>query len=152
MKIPFLFAIVMVLAGFTGCNQGSPGGPGTTKPESEKHFYDVGNAKDTFSLSVPSSLPLISTRLKQGETKTVAIGIKRGTSFEQDVAVSFADQPNGVTLEPSSAIIKRGETEAKFKLVTADDASLGDFTIKVTGHPSKGADASHDFKITVAKK
>jgi hypothetical protein len=33
-----------------------------------------------------------------------------------------------------------------------DDASLGDFTIKVTGHPTKGADATNEFKITVAEK
>jgi hypothetical protein len=34
----------------------------------------------------------------------------------------------------------------------ADDASLGDFAVKVTGHPTHGADASNELKITVAKK
>jgi hypothetical protein len=29
---------------------------------------------------------------------------------------------------------------------------LGDFTVKVTGHPTKGPDATNELKITVAKK
>jgi len=29
---------------------------------------------------------------------------------------------------------------------------LGTFTIKVTGHPAKGVDASNEFKLTVAQK
>ena len=37
-------------------------------------------------------------------------------------------------------------------VTAADEAALGDFTIKVTGHPTKGADASNEFKITVDKK
>ena len=59
--------------------------------------------------------------------------------------------PQGVTLDPASPVIKHGATETKVTLKAAADASLGDFTVKVTGHPTKGADASHEFKITVAK-
>jgi hypothetical protein len=29
---------------------------------------------------------------------------------------------------------------------------VGDKTVKVTGHPAKGADATQDFKLTVDKK
>jgi len=50
------------------------------------------------------------------------------------------------------AVIKNGETEAKFVMKAADEAALGDFTIQATGHPAKGADATHDFKFSVAKK
>lgn len=104
--------------------------------------------KDSFTLSAPNR----TTDLKQGETKAVSISISRDKRFDQDVSLTFADLPKGVTLEPAGAVIKNGEPEAKFVLKAADDASLGDFAVKVTGHPTKGADAIHEFKFTVAKK
>jgi hypothetical protein len=33
-----------------------------------------------------------------------------------------------------------------------DDPALGDFVVKVTGHPVKGVDATHEFKFAIAKK
>ena len=68
------------------------------------------------------------------------------------MALSFADLPAGVTVEPAGPTIKKGEAEAKFTLKAADDAALGTFTAKVTGHPTAGADATREFKFTVAKK
>ena len=93
-----------------------------------------------------------STSLKQGEAKTVSVGIKRDKSFDQDVALTFSDMPKGVTLEPDAPVIKHGDTEAQITLTGADDASLGKFAIKVTGHPAKGAEASNEFKLVVAKE
>jgi len=104
--------------------------------------------KDTFTLS----MPLLSPSLKQGDAKAVSIGIKRDKTFDQDVALSFADLPTGVTVEPAGPTIKNGDGEAKFTLKAADDAALGTFTVKVTGHPKTGADATREFKFTVAKK
>jgi hypothetical protein len=37
-------------------------------------------------------------------------------------------------------------------LAIAEDASLGDFTIQVTGHPTEGAEASDEIKLTVVEK
>lgn len=105
-------------------------------------------AKDTFTLGTS----FLSPTLKQGEAKAVAISIKRDKAFDQDVALSFAGLPAGVTVEPAGPTIKKGEAEAKFTLKAADDAALGTFSVKVTGHPTAGADATHDFKFTVAKK
>jgi hypothetical protein len=104
--------------------------------------------KDTFTLSTP----FLSPTLKQGEAKAVAIGIKRDKAFDQDVTLSFADLPPGVTVEPAGPAIKNGDADAKFSLKAADDAALGTFTVKVTGHPTAGADATREFKFTVAKK
>ncbi len=146
MKRSFTGLLAMALVAVTGCNQGTPGGPGAADPTAKKPLY--GQANDTFHLSVPT----LSTTLKQGETKEGSIGIKRGKNFDEDVTLTFADVPKGVTLDPASPVIKHGDTEAKFTLKGADDASLGDFTVKVTGHPTKGGDASHEFKLTVAQK
>ena len=94
----------------------------------------------------------MSTTLHQGGAKEVSIGIERGKNFEEDVTLKFADGPKGVTLASANPVIMHGDTEAKVTLKATDDASLGDFTVKVTGHPTKGGDATNELKITVAKK
>jgi hypothetical protein len=145
-------SLVMVLAlvAFTGCDRGTSGGPGATDSKTKQPL--VGQVDNTFNLSVPTNLPFESTTLKQGETAQVVIGIKRGKNFDQDVVLKFADLPSGVTLDPASADLKRGDTEAKFTLKATDEAALGDFTVNVTGHPAEGKDAKNHFKVTVAKK
>jgi uncharacterized membrane protein len=152
MKSFFTGSWVMVLAlvAITGCNRGSSGGPGATDSNTKQPI--IGQVDDTFNLSVPSSLPLRSTTLKQGETTQVVVGINRGKKFDQDVMVKFADLPSGVSVDPASFSIEHGVTEAKFTLKATDEAALGDFTVQVTGHPTEGNDAKNDFKITVAKK
>jgi hypothetical protein len=104
--------------------------------------------KDSFTLS----MPFLTTGLKQGESKAVAISISRHKKFDQEVTLKFDRLPKGVTMEPATSVIKHGETEAKFLMKAADDAVLGDFSIQATGHPAKGVDVTHDFKFSVAKK
>ncbi len=147
MKSSFAGLLVVVSVALTGCNLGTRGGPGASDPNAKRPLL-YGQSDDTFNLSVPN----LSTTVSQGETKSTAIGIKRGTNFDEEVTLIFASMPRGVKLDPPSPVVKRGETEAKFALTAADDASLGDFTVKVTGHPTKGADASNELKITVAKR
>jgi hypothetical protein len=152
MKRSIAGLLAMALLALIGCGQGTPGGPGATaNPTEKKHFYDYGQADNTFNLSVPSSMPYRSTTLKQGETTKVSIGIKRGKNFGEDVTLTFADVPKGVTLDPASPVIKHDQTEANLTLTATGDAALGDVTIKVTGHPTKGGDASNEFKLTVDK-
>jgi hypothetical protein len=144
------FMMLMALVAFTGCgNRGTSGGPGATDSDTKQPLY--GEADNTFHLSVPSSLPFKSTTVNQGETAEVTIGIKRGKNFDQDVALTFTDLPTGVTLDPVTSPIKHGDTEAKFTLKAVDNAALGNFEVMVTGTPTKGADATNSFKITVGK-
>jgi uncharacterized membrane protein len=142
-----LFAALMVAAfvALTGCNKGTEGGPGATNASNKSR---IGQSEDTFSLSVPT----FSTKLKQGESKVVDISIKRGKNFDEDVALKFDSVPHGVTIDPASPVIKHGDNETKITVKAADDAALGDFTVKVTGHPAKGADAASDLKLTIGKK
>ena len=146
MKIAFNGLLVLALVTLTGCNEGTPGGSGVTNPPQKQPAY--GEAEKTFKLSVP----LMSTTLHQGETKEVVVGIERGKNFEGDVTVTFADGPEGVTLESASPTIKHGDTATKVTLKAKADASLGDFTVKMTGHPAQGPDATSEFKLTVVKK
>lgn len=146
MKRSFAGFLVLGLAAFMGCDKGTQGGHVATDASARTPVY--GQADDTFNLSVPH----LATSLKQGETKAVSVSIKRGKNFDEDVTLKFADLPQGVAIDPASPDIKHGDTEAKLTIKAADDASLGDFTIKVTGHPTKGADASNEFKLTMEKK
>jgi hypothetical protein len=147
MKTSFAGLLISALMALAACSPVSaPGGPGVTTPRQRQPAY--GEAEKTFNLSVPR----LSTTLHQGETKEVAIGIERGKNFEGDVTFEFAEGPEGVTIASSSPIIKHGDTAAKVTLKAAADASLGDFTVKVTGHPTEGPNSSSEFKITVAKK
>lgn len=146
MKRTLVAALVAAFGSFAlvGCSGGSQGGPGA----SGKGGPLGGPADDAFTLSVPT----LATHIKQGEAKVVEIGIKRGKNFGQDVALKLDGLPKGVTADPASPDIKAGEEEAKVTLKAADDAALGDFTVKVTGHPKTGADASNEFKLTIDKK
>jgi len=136
--------LVVVALVSTGCERtGTPGGPGASATGTKPPLY--GEADNTFDLTTHSA------SLKQGEAKPVSIGIKRGTNFQGDVAITFADIPQGVTIEPTSTAIKHGDTEAKVTIKAGPDASLGDFMIKVTGHPTKGSNALVDLKLSVSK-
>jgi hypothetical protein len=147
MKNSLAVLIASALIALTGCNQGStPGGPGVTTPRLSQPAY--GEAEKTFNLSMPR----LSTTLHQGETKEIAIGIERGKNFEGDVTFQFADGPEGVTIGSANPIIKHGDKAAQVTLQATADASLGNFTVKVTGHPTKGPDSTSELRIFVAKK
>jgi hypothetical protein len=144
---------VMALVACAGCNNGTTGGPGAEKEKDKKSKIEraedrVRQADDTFNLSVPT----FSTKLKQGESKAVTVGISRGKNFDEDVALKFDGLAKGVTIEPANAVIKHGDKEAKLTFKAADDAALGDFTVKLSGHPEKGGDATNEIKLTVQKK
>jgi hypothetical protein len=137
MKKLIAVAAMAALISTIGCDQSStPGGPGATNSSAKKPM--LGQTDDTFTLSAPS----LSTSLKQGESHNLTIGIKRGTNFDADVTLKFEPMPKGVTIEPASPSIKHGDTDAKVTVKAADDAAVGDFTVKVMGHPSKGSEAA----------
>ncbi len=142
--ITALSAVTVVI--IAGCNQGIPGGAG--KIDSSLTKSQVIQADDTFNLSTP----MLPTSIKQGERIESSIGVKRGKSFDSDIKVKFGELPTGIRIEPSSPTIKHGDEDVKVAIIARSDASLGDFTVDVTGHPEKGADALISFKLTVAKK
>lgn len=137
---------------------GDTAAPGEFKVKVSGRPARGGDATNSFTLAVDKkdsftlSMPFWTTALKQGETKAVAIAIARDKRFDQDVTLKFDGLPKGITVDPAGAVIKNGEADAKFVIKAADDAALGDFAVKVTGHPVTGADASHEFKFAVSKK
>ncbi|MFM9964893.1 MAG: hypothetical protein ACKV2Q_27135 [Planctomycetaceae bacterium] len=144
MKTLFAGFAVLTLTALTGCNQGTPGGPGATDPSGKKPAY--GQADDTFNLSKPE----MASDLKQGEQTEATFSIKRAKNFDEDVTLKFTDVPKGVTIEPANPVIKHGDADAKITFKVGEEAALGDFNVKVTGHPTKGGDAQLEFKLTIA--
>jgi len=145
MNRAFAGLLVGALVASIGCDKkkDQAGGPGVTNSSGTQTLF--GQADNTFNLTAPS------TSLTQGEKKTASIGIKRGTNFQEDVTLKFTDLPQGVSIDPVSPVIKHGDTDTKVTIKAATDASLGDFKVKVTGHPTKGSDGSTELKISVAK-
>lgn len=133
----------LAVAMATGCSQGTPGGPGA-----KGKAPAMGQAADTFNLSVP----MMAASLQQGGTSEVVVGIVRGMNFDEDVALKFADLPAGVTVEPSSPGIKRGETNTSIAFRAGKETPIGAFKVNVTGRPTKGGDAQADFKLDIVAK
>ena len=152
----YTVAMLLFAMSTAGCNQGNPGGQVTrvekTSPTSQKTTTTankpiLGEADRTFSLSLPS----LSTRLKQGETKTITIGISRGKNFDQDVSLQLNDLPQGVAIEPGNLAISHAEKDVSVRVSASPDAALGDFSVRVVGHPGQGVDATNDLKLTIIK-
>jgi hypothetical protein len=120
-----------------GCHTGERGGPGATDSSS------VSAPENTFTIEN------VSTTIRQGETKAIAIALNRGKNFDEDVALSFSELPRGITIDNPRPVISHGDKAAKFNMTAAPDAALGEFTIKVTGHPTRGGDALNDFGLKV---
>lgn len=136
------WSLAGVLA-LVGCKSGTAGGPGATNAGTQPL---MGQADETFRLVMPEAV------LRQGETKSIAITIKRALNFNEDVKLEFGDLPQGLSLDDRSPVINHGDTEARLLLTAADDASLGDFSIKVTGRPTNGSDSTNELKVTVTTK
>src|SRR5262245_65786810 len=147
MKKIIAFSVLAFSVACIGCDKsGTSGGPGVSKSDSGRGV--VSQPDETFSLSTPT----LSTKIKQGEMKTVTISVKRGKNFGDDVNMKFDNVPKGVSLDPAAPMVKASDNDSQIKIKAADDAALGDFVVKVTGEPSKGAAATNDLKITVEKK
>jgi len=143
MKKVIAVAALSLTAALAGCGQGTSGGPGASTPPSKPNV--LGQDENTFSLAITS------TAVRQGEKKDMLVGISRGKNFSEDVALKFAGLPVGVSVAPAAPGIKHSATESTVTLTAAPDAALGDFTVTVTGHPAKGADAVTEVKLSVDK-
>ena len=80
------------------------------------------------------------------------IDTQRGSNMSGDVTVTFDNVPNGVSIDPNRITVMGNDTEAKFTVKASNEAPVGDFTVKVVGHPATGADATNEFKVSVSEQ
>ena len=138
------------LVGLLGCQNenNKPGGPGVNDPNQKvTNRGTLTQADNTFELKPP----LLETTVKQGQSKTVNLGIDRGRNFSQDVKLEFGDLPKGVKVTPQSQDFKAGMNEVQLTIEAAPDAALGHHTVAINGTPTTGAKASTTMKIEVEK-
>jgi hypothetical protein len=144
MKLSTFLSLSLVgLLALAGCRSGTAGGPGAESTGAEQPL--VGTPDETFTLGVED------VTLRQGESKTLNLTIKRSTNFSENVEIAFTDLPKGISADPSTANISASETGTKVSLSAASDAALGEFKITVTGHPTKGGDSTNTLKLNVTK-
>jgi hypothetical protein len=81
-------------------------------------------------------------------------GITQLKEWEEGVSRYFVGDTDGEVLKRYLNAVKNDLIvfAAVVEFETASDAALGDFTIKVTGHPSSGVDASKEFRLSVVQK
>lgn len=133
----------LAFGALAGCSQGTPGGPGATGKAPT-----FGQDENTFNLSIP----VLSSSLQQGQKVQASVGIKRAKNFDQDVALTFVDVPKGVTIQPASPMIKHGDTDVVITINAGEETIIGDYKVKISGHPTKGGDAKVDFNMTITAK
>ena len=145
MKRTTLGLLVAGALAIVGCeNKSPPGGPGAVKPDGTTPR--VTTPENSFRISVPS------VDLKQGESKTVAVTITRGTNFDQDVKLEVASPPQGVTVKFDDAMLKAGAKEVHMTVDAANDAALGEHKVNLTATPARSGPAtSTEFKVEVKK-
>ena len=130
MKTLIAFGMLLALLTTSGCwNTSNQGG---TAPLNE-----------AFSITVPSS-----STVKQGGTTNFVVKLNRGADFKRDVQLDLS--ANGISLSPSSILVKASEKPDVQVIITASsNAALGDYLISVKGTPSSGLSASTSFTAKV---
>jgi len=109
---------------------------------------DKAPAADSFTLKPPST----PTAIKPGETQTVKVTLNRGKDFKQDVKLTVADLPKGITVDLGDATVKStGNGESEVKIKADNDAAPGEAKLTITATPDKGQPAKAELKIKVEK-
>jgi hypothetical protein len=140
MKALYTCLMVAGIVFATGCNQSTTGG----KP---------GEPNATFKLKGPSNIP--ETTVKHGESVTKDITVDAEKNFKEDIAfdvkVEPADANVTATIEPK--VWKASEPKkAELHIKATDKAKEGEYTVHVTGKPTKGNPTTVDVKFKVPEK
>lgn len=100
--------------------------------------------KDSFTFKLPSRV-----ELKQGTETTVPVEIVRAGKFTSDVALTFSDFPSGVSIEPTTSVIKSADAATRFQLTATKEAAVGNFNVTITGTPVDGIPVEHVWQLEV---
>jgi hypothetical protein len=100
--------------------------------------------KDSFTFKLPSRV-----ELKQGTETTVPVEIVRAEKFASDVALTFSDFPSGVSIEPTTSVIKSTDAATRFQLTATKEAAVGKFNVTITGTPVEGIKVEHVWQLEV---
>ena len=131
-KTAITIAITLVLATVYGCHSSSPRGGSVVKHEG-------------FKVAVPTFV----TMIKQGETQSVTISLKRGKYFKQDVTLQI-EASKGISVDPTSFIIKASDKpDVQLMIAAVQNAAIGEYSVSVMGIPKTGESTSTSFTVKV---
>jgi uncharacterized membrane protein len=95
------------------------------------------------------SAPYFDTKIKQGETRTVTVSLKRGDYFKQDVKLEIK-AADGISVEPAQILVKASDKSDVQLMITAHkSAALGEYKVSVMGTPETGEATSTEFNVKV---
>lgn len=131
MKTVITIVLMLVCVTILGCQSSSPRGG---VPNSEG-----------FSIAVPT----FSTEVKQGQSQTIIISVKRDEYFKQNVELEI-EAPKGISVEPDEiSLLANDKPDVQLLISVAKDAAIGEYKISVKGTPKTGTPTSMEFNVTV---
>ena len=132
MKTAMALAMTLVMATVCGCRSSSPRGGALEKQQG-------------FKIQVRR----FTLGIKQGDTETVRVSLRRGDYFKQDVRLQL-NVPQGLTIEPNDVLIKASDApDVELQVAAAMDAALGKYRIAIKGTPATGQPTSDEFTVEV---
>jgi uncharacterized membrane protein len=94
-------------------------------------------------------VPVFDAKIRQGETRTVAVSLDRGEYFKRDVTLDIRAS-KGISVEPTSALIKASEkSDLTLRITAARDAALGEYKVYLKGTPATGEATSIEITVKV---
>jgi uncharacterized membrane protein len=94
-------------------------------------------------------VPVFDAKIRQGETRTVAVSLDRGEYFKRDVTLDIRAS-KGITVEPTSASIRASEkSDLTLRITAARDAALGEYKVYLKGTPATGEATSIEITVKV---
>ncbi|MCX5682723.1 MAG: hypothetical protein NT049_03460 [Planctomycetota bacterium] len=130
MKTAMIVVMTLALTAVFGCM--SPKGGGMSKDEG-------------FKIQVP----MFATDIKQGDSKTINVTVRRGEFFKQDVRLEMKASA-GISVTPASLLVKASDTpEVPIQILVPKNAPLSEYRVYVKGTPQTGESTSIEIKVKV---
>jgi uncharacterized membrane protein len=94
-------------------------------------------------------VPAFDAKVRQGETRTVAVSLNRGETFKRDVTLDIRAS-KGISVEPKSALIKASDKpDLTLRVTVAKDAALGEYKVFLKATPAIGEATSTEITVKV---
>jgi len=130
MKTAIMVVMTLVLTVVLGCQ--SPRGGGMSGGEG-------------FKIAVPT----FTAEIKQGETQSVTVSLRRGEYFKRDVKLEIRPS-KGISVDPTHALVRGSDNpDVQLRITAAKDADLGEYRVYVKGTPESGESTSVEFNVKV---
>src|SRR5262249_21671352 len=117
---------------------------------------DTGGTEGSkFSLTGPKAGLDLATTLKQGESTTITLTVKKDKNFKQNIALDAKPDGKGLDVDLGTKEVKDSDDSSvsvNLKITAAKDAPVGEQKVIVTGTPEKGDKAKVDLRVNVKKK